>query len=142
MDTGTDPCIMGSAGAYDMPLHIAAIFIILATAFLGASLPLLNKRFFRGTVATYIITTGKCAGTGIVLSCALIHMLQPANESLTSPCVPAAFNLDYTAYAFLFALLAALTIHLIENMVMLGSQQEPENKPLLLKDPLLEGIIR
>jgi solute carrier family 39 (zinc transporter), member 1/2/3 len=117
-----DPCQSENVGDYDMPLHIAAVFIILATSLLGAALPLINKIFFKGPVGTYVITIGKCSGTGVVLACALMHMLQPANEALTSPCVPAAFNTVYPAYAFLFAMLASLTMHFIESMVKLGSR--------------------
>ncbi len=37
-------------------------------------------------------------GTGVVLACALVHMLQPSSQSLTSPCVPWEFNTDSNAY--------------------------------------------
>ena len=53
-------------------------------------------------------------GTGVVLACALVHMLQPSAQSLTSVCVPTEFNTDYPAYAFLFAMLAALVMQFVE----------------------------
>lgn len=53
-----------------------------------------------------------------MLACALVHMLQPSSESLTSPCVPYEFNTDYSAYAFLFAMLAGLAMQFLDYMVM------------------------
>ena len=112
-----DPCAAGSAGEYDLPLHIAAVFVVLVASFIGAALPMVNKHFFDGPAGTFVITIGKCTGTGVVLACALIHMLQPSNESLTSPCVPA--SIAEFPFAFLFAMLAALTMQFIESMAKL-----------------------
>lgn len=49
-----------------------------------------------------------------MLSTGFIHMLQPSNEALTSPCLPESWNNSYGAYAFLFAILAILAMHAID----------------------------
>jgi len=67
-------------------------------------------------MSRFFIAIGKTFGTGIVLACALVHMLLPAVESLTGPCVPASFNEDYPAFPYLFAMLAALAVQSIEMM--------------------------
>jgi zinc transporter 1/2/3 len=59
----------------------------------------------------FIVIIGKCAGAGVILAVSLVHMLLPANDSLTSPCAPVVFNTDYGAYAFLFAMIAAILMH-------------------------------
>jgi len=69
-------------------------------------------------VHPYFIILGKCTGVGVVLACALVHMIQPSNASLTSPCVPYEFNTDYTAYAFLFAMLAALFMQFLDFVLL------------------------
>jgi len=56
-------------------------------------------------------------GTGVVLSCGYVHMLQPGSVSLTSPCVPTAFNTTYNSYSYLFAMLAGLVMYFIEFLV-------------------------
>ena len=92
-----DPCGTTVAVTYGQPLHVAAIFVVLVASILGVAIPLLGKASKRWSVGAFVIACGKCAGTGVILSCALVHMLQPSNQSLTSPCVPRAFNTDYPA---------------------------------------------
>jgi len=109
-----DPCASTFNVVYDRSLHIGAIFIVLMASVLGSGIPLLAKycKYFR--VSPYVICLGKCMGIGVVLACALVHMLQPASQSLTSPCVPWEFNTDYNAYAFLFAMLAGLAMQFVD----------------------------
>ena len=113
--SGGDPCTAASvAASYGQPLHVAAVFIVFLASMLGAGLPLLPRAFARRPVYPFALLLGKCTGTGVVLACALVHMLQPAAESLTSACVPVAFSAGYSAYAYLFAMLAALAMHALE----------------------------
>jgi zinc transporter 1/2/3 len=113
-----DPCAAVELPSYDKGLHIGAVFIILAVSTLGVLSTMLGKHCPALRLSGFTIALGKAAGTGIVLATALIHMLLPSNESLTSPCVPAEFNTNYTAYAYLFALLAALAMQTLEYTVM------------------------
>ena len=115
---GVDPCTTSSLVSYNMGLHIAAIFIILAASGIGVAIPLLaqHARTCWGPLQ-FAVILGKCAGTGVILSVALVHMLLPAHESLTSPCAPVAFNTEYVAYAFLFALIAAVMMHFVDFLL-------------------------
>lgn len=128
---GEDPCAADAIDDYNQPLHIAAVFIILAASMLGAGAPLLSKYGSRFRISPFHVCLGKCMGIGVVLACALVHMLQPSNESLTSPCVPKAFNEDYEAYAFLYALLAGLVMQFLDYVVyeyMLAMQLDKQEK--------------
>jgi len=112
-----DPCA-NYVVDYDLGLHIGSVFIIMATSFVGVTSPLLIKRMAHANETSgYWVSCGKLVGTGVVMACGLVHMLQPAATSLTSPCVPWEFNTDYNAYAFLFALLAMIALHFMENML-------------------------
>jgi solute carrier family 39 (zinc transporter), member 1/2/3 len=111
---GGDPCAFVATGAYDTGLHIASIFIVFIVSGLGVVLPLLSKHGEGMTINPYLIVLGKCAGIGVMLSCALVHMILPSNESLTSECLSEFFNTTFPAFAFFFALMAALTVHLAE----------------------------
>ena len=113
-DPSSDPCATQLAEVYGLPLHVGAVLIVFLASLLGAGVPLLTKYHPGFAVDPYVVALGKCMGTGVVLACALVHMLQPASASLTSLCVPTAFNTDYTAYAFLFAMLAALAMQFME----------------------------
>jgi zinc transporter 1/2/3 len=111
-DHAEDPC---AAGAPEVSgLRIAGIFILLACSAAGV-LPSLLGKLVAGPVMTRTITLCKTVGTGVVLSCALIHMLLPGVESLASECVPASVREDYPALAYLVALCAGLVMHFIET---------------------------
>ena len=112
-----DPCAATPVVVYDLGLHIAAVFIILFMSGLGAALPLIAK-YNRIGISPYMICLGKCMGIGVVLACALVHMLQPAAQSLTSPCVPWEFNTDYNAYAYLYCMLAGLMMQFVDYNLM------------------------
>lgn len=56
-------------------------------------------------------------GSGVILATALVHMLLPSNESLTNPCLPAAFSEDYGAFSAVFCLFAILSLHFIQFML-------------------------
>jgi len=109
-----NPCAITENTAYDKGLHIAGVFIILVASGLGAALPIGAKYLRFLGVDPYYICLGKCMGSGVVLACGLVHMLQPSSASLTSPCVPWEFNTDYNAYAFLYAMLAGLFMQFVD----------------------------
>ncbi|KAK9766905.1 hypothetical protein K7432_003656 [Basidiobolus ranarum] len=99
---------------YNMPLHIAAVFIILIASALGVFSSLLASRFKQFSKGHLFVTLGKHFGTGVILATGFIHMFPGALFALTNPCVPEAFHGDYTAYAGLFAMFGALILQLIE----------------------------
>lgn len=50
-------------------------------------------------------------------------MLAPANEALSSPCLPAAFRDAYGPWAFLFATVAMMGMHLVDFLVKVSASQ-------------------
>ncbi|KAM9959456.1 hypothetical protein ACTFIR_000532 [Dictyostelium discoideum] len=110
----SDECSRDSNIEYTRPLHIGAIFIILVASFIGTGLPILATNIKKFQIPNYLIIFGKSIGIGVILACSLIHMLQPAVESLSSPCLPESFTEDYEAYPYLFALLAGIVMHFFD----------------------------
>lgn len=82
-----DPCAFIVPPNYSQPYHISAIFIVLVASALGTAVPLLGSHIAVFAVDPFLLVLGKCAGTGVVLACGFIHMLQPSNESLTNSCL-------------------------------------------------------
>ena len=111
------PCDVLEPPDWTTGLHVAAVFVVLIASSMGAGIPLLAKYHPGFDLDPYWIMLGKCMGIGVVISCALVHMLQPSSESLTSPCLPWEFNTDYNAYAFLYAVLAILAMHFLDFIV-------------------------
>ena len=112
----SDPCANTLDGTYSFPLHTGAAFIILLSSCLGVASVLLGKRHAALRLPPLCIALGKTFGTGIVLACALVHMLQPSVVSLTGPCVPASVSTDYPAYSYLIAMLAAVAVQTIDML--------------------------
>ena len=55
------------------------------------------------------LQVGSYLGSGIMLSTAFIHLLLPASEFLSSPCLPAVFGEEgYPAWAFLICTIAII----------------------------------
>ena len=131
-----DPCVEPLA-AYDTRLHIEALFIVLAASCLGVLVTLAGKRCAALRLPPLAMALGKTVGTGVILAVALIHMLQPAAVALASPCVPTAFNTDYQAYAYLFAMLAALAMQGLEDAAAGGCARgaAPQAPPPPLRSP-------
>jgi zinc transporter 1/2/3 len=116
-DGDDEDCEAAEPEAFGVPLHIGGIFIILAVSFIGTLLPLLGKYIPRLALPRFAIALGKAMGTGIIISCALIHMLLPANDALTNACLSASFTEDYVAYGYLFCLIGALIMHNVELVI-------------------------
>ncbi|KAA1079034.1 high-affinity Zn(2+) transporter zrt1 [Puccinia graminis f. sp. tritici] len=76
-----------------LPLRIAAIFIILVTSMLGTLFPVLTRQSKRLSVSPWIYEAVKYFGSGVILATALIHLLAPANKALSSPCLSVGWSL-------------------------------------------------
>ncbi|KPA84447.1 putative cation transporter [Leptomonas pyrrhocoris] len=100
--------------SYSVARHIAALFAILAGSFLGTVLPILGKRGDRFRVPDYVYAVGKSIATGVVLGVAVIHMLEPANASLTSECLPDAIRNLSNPLAYMICLAAVAAMHSLE----------------------------
>ncbi|PLW36697.1 hypothetical protein PCANC_06302 [Puccinia coronata f. sp. avenae] len=76
-----------------LALRIAAIFIILVTSMIGTLFPVLTRQSKRCSISPWIYEAVKYFGSGVILATALIHLLAPASEALSSPCLPAGWSL-------------------------------------------------
>ncbi|KAH9600429.1 hypothetical protein LSM04_009398 [Trypanosoma melophagium] len=104
----------GADGPYSVGLHVAAIFIVLVVSFLGTFIPLAGKYVPVLKIHPFVFVLGKCAATGVVLAVAMIHMINHAAHAFQEACVPVSFQESYDAYAFLFAMIAAVLMHALE----------------------------
>lgn len=66
------------------------------------------------------VKLGTFFGVGTILATAFIHMLQPAAEALSSPCLPAFWRDAYGGWAFAFVTAAILLMHLVDYAVKVG----------------------
>jgi zinc transporter 1/2/3 len=106
-----DPCLSVSPSeGYDRALHIGSCFIVILVSFLGVVSTLIGKRNAWLQLPLTVIKVGKTLGTGIILACAFIHMLEPAADAFANECI-GDISEEYGAYAFLFSMLSAIAMH-------------------------------
>jgi zinc transporter 1/2/3 len=113
-------CALGEAEEeYSRPWRIAAAFILLGCSLAGPLLPVVAARWPKLLVPQALLRQGRAFGAGVILATAFIHMLTPASEKLTNPCLPPIFTDKYGAWAGAIAMTAALLVQLLEFGVSL-----------------------
>ncbi|KAJ2995667.1 hypothetical protein HDV02_000566 [Globomyces sp. JEL0801] len=101
-------CDAGSLENYDMPGHIAAVFIVLLVSAVGTIGSLFLSRFKSNFILFTIIPLVKMFAT------VWIHLLPDAFEIFSNPCLKGEWTKYGTAYVGLFALTASFLVQLIE----------------------------
>lgn len=92
-------CAGGGVGgdAYDLPLHVAALFIILATSTAACAFPVLATRFPQLRIPPSFLFFVSHFGTGVLIATAFVHLLPTAFTSLGDPCLSHFWTMDYPA---------------------------------------------
>jgi hypothetical protein len=66
--------------AYDLPLHVASVFIIAAFSLLGALLPVIAHWAPRSHLPEKFLVAGNYFGTGVVIATAFVHMIPVSHD--------------------------------------------------------------
>ncbi|KAL6928742.1 hypothetical protein ACO0SA_002071 [Hanseniaspora valbyensis] len=114
-DDDSDAC--PSASEYDghLNLRILSIFMILISSAIGIYLPIITSYYRKSAnnpVVKIIFFIARYFGQGVIFATAFIHLLQPANESLTAACLTGAWQ-EYP-FAFAICMGASFGIYLLE----------------------------
>ncbi|GAA6008183.1 hypothetical protein JCM11491_001919 [Sporobolomyces phaffii] len=92
-------------------LRVGAIFIILATSAVGTLFPIISRRS-KLPLSEKVHLAFKNFGSGVLVATAFIHLLAPAFEALTSPCLTGTWT-DYD-WAPALAMVAVFSIWIVE----------------------------
>ncbi|ABN66261.1 low affinity zinc transporter [Scheffersomyces stipitis CBS 6054] len=103
--------------------RISAIFVIMATSAIGTFFPVLASRYSFIRLPSWCFFIAKYFGSGVIVATAFIHLLQPANESLTDECLtgpiteyPWAFGICLMTLMLLF-LFELIAYHIVDKKV-------------------------
>ncbi|KAI5806031.1 Zinc/iron permease [Pyronema omphalodes] len=124
----TIECGGKSKGAYDLPLHVIALFIILIQSIISCSFPLIVKKVPQLRVPHHFLF-----GTGVLIATAFVHLLPTAFTSLTDPCLPPFWNTGYPAMAGLIAMMSVFIVVSIEMFFSTmngGAMGSPNLRPV------------
>ncbi|KAI4862643.1 Zinc/iron permease [Hypoxylon rubiginosum] len=83
------------AGEYDLPLHTVGLFLVLFASIAGAGFPVAAKKISWLKVPEKVFFACKHFGTGVLIATAFVHLLPTAWFSLSDPCLPDLFTVDY-----------------------------------------------
>jgi zinc transporter 1/2/3 len=70
-----------------MGLRISSIFVILVGSMFGAVFPVLARRVGGSRIPSWAFFTAKYFGSGVIIATAFIHLLAPAEQALSNPCL-------------------------------------------------------
>ncbi|KAJ5959694.1 uncharacterized protein N7479_006844 [Penicillium vulpinum] len=125
----------GTRGPYDLSLHVAALFIILATSSIACAFPILATRFPRMHIPPAFLFFVTHFGTGVLIATAFVHLLPTAFTSLGDPCLSHFWTNDYPAMPGAIALGGIFLVTVIEMVfspaqsICRGGNQVPAERP-------------
>lgn len=107
-----------SSNAYDgkLGLRISAIFVILIGSICGATFPVFARRHKGLGIPDWTFFVAKYFGSGVIIATAFIHLLAPANDALTDPCLTGPIT-EYD-WAEGIALITVMVMFFLELMTM------------------------
>lgn len=113
-DSGDATVACEAGNDYDghMGARISAIFVILIAGTFGALFPIVSSKVSGLNIPPVFFFMAKYFGSGVIVATSLIHLLQPANEALTDPCLGAGWAVY--PYAYGIALVALFGTFLME----------------------------
>lgn len=93
-------------------LRVSAIFVIMVSSAIGVFFPVISSRNTFLKMPSWCFFAAKFFGSGVIISTAFIHLLQPANEALTTECLGGVY-MEYP-WAFGIALMSLFALFLSE----------------------------
>lgn len=127
-----------SENAYNTPLHVGALFIILFVSTLACAFPILATKFPGLRIPGRFFFAIRHFGTGVLIATAFVHLLPTAFISLGNPCLDSFWVEDYPAMPGAIALAAIFFVIVIEMVfhpsrhirpVQIVSSEEPNQIP-------------
>jgi zinc transporter 1/2/3 len=103
-----------SKHAYNTPLHVFALFLILILSTAACSFPVVVRRFPNLPVPSYALFLSRHFGTGVLIATAFVHLLPTAYTSLTDPCLPPFWTDVYPAMPGFIAMVSVMVVVGIE----------------------------
>ncbi|KAL4888120.1 Zinc/iron permease [Aspergillus ambiguus] len=114
VDEDKTTCGSKDRGAYNTPIHVMALFLILILSTLACSFPVLARRFPGLPIPRRFLFISRHFGTGVLIATAFVHLLPTAFVSLTDPCLPRFWSQTYRAMAGFVAMVSVFVVVVVE----------------------------
>ncbi|KAG7286565.1 hypothetical protein NEMBOFW57_008876 [Staphylotrichum longicolle] len=127
--SGKPACGSGQEpGEYDLGLHVAALFMVLAASIFGAGFPVVAKKVKWVKVPAKTFFICKHFGTGVLVATAFVHLLPTAFGNLTDPCLPDLFTDKYPAMPGVIMMGSMFCLFIIEIHLPAAPAPAPANR--------------
>ncbi|KAG9682747.1 zinc-regulated transporter 1, partial [Aureobasidium melanogenum] len=98
-----------------LPARISAVFVMLVVSTLGIAFPYLGKRMPKLRIPVHVYLFARYFGSGVIISTAFIHLLDPAYENIGSnSCVGMTGNWSLYPWAPAIMLFSCMSIFAID----------------------------
>ncbi|KAH0352038.1 zinc-regulated transporter 1, partial [Aureobasidium melanogenum] len=98
-----------------LPARISAVFVMLVVSTLGIAFPYLGKQMPKVRIPTHLYLFARYFGSGVIISTAFIHLLDPAYENIGSnSCVGMTGNWSLYPWAPAIMLFSCMSIFAID----------------------------
>jgi hypothetical protein len=135
----TIECSTGSEYDGRLGLRISAIFTIFIGSLLGCLVPIFLTRSSLFKIPKTAFFIAKYFGSGVIIGTAFIHLLAPAIEALTSPCLNRNDLITQYSWPEGICLMSIFAMFLAEILVshyaMVGSRRKSKQKNAKLYSP-------
>ena len=113
-------------------VRISSIFVIWLGSLAGALFPIVARHYRGSGVLGWVFFIAKYFGSGVIVATAFIHLLAPANQALTNPCLTG----PITAYPWVegIALMTVFALFFVELMALRWATLADEASPRVAVD--------
>ncbi|KAJ2986796.1 hypothetical protein NUW58_g4859 [Xylaria curta] len=119
-------------GEYDVGLHTVGLFVVLIASTLGAGFPVAAKKIRWLRIPPKIFFACKHFGTGVLVATAFVHLLPTAFLSLSNPCLPDFFVVQYPPLPGVIMMASLFALFVIEMWMnnKMGGHSHSHGGPL------------
>ncbi|KAI0858700.1 Zinc/iron permease [Xylaria cubensis] len=101
-------------GEYDVGIHALGLVLVLVFSIFGAGFPVAAKKIKWLKVPTKIFFACKHFGTGVLIATAFVHLLPTAWLSLSNPCLPDFFVVQYPPLPGIIMMASLFSLFVVE----------------------------
>jgi zinc transporter 1/2/3 len=138
--SSTDACFTGINSPDMLAARISSIFVIMAGGCFGALFPIVSSRSSLVRMPAFAFFFAKYFGSGVIVATALIHLLQPANEALSDPCLGPGWEVYPYAFGIcLFVMFVTFLMDIISQRYLLRLGLKHDHGPSGLESHTIDN---
>lgn len=116
-----------------MGARISAVFVVLITSAFGSFFPVLSSKYSFIRMPPICFFVAKFFGSGVIVATAFIHLLEPANDSLSNECL--GYPFDVYPFAFGICLIVLMLMFFLELIAYRWIESKVSDKDVDLNEP-------